>query len=104
MVNVTKAAAALLEAKREKHHIPETHGVRIYERADTGDHPRVRLAMTFVPKPETNDRRVEEHGLQFFLAPEVREPLQSLVIDATEQRPYRLRLRSQAESADVSAG
>jgi Fe-S cluster assembly iron-binding protein IscA len=93
MIHVTEAAVALLEQSRHDQQIPRSHGVRIYEQADHGDGPRLRLAVTFVAHPEKGDRRFEEHGTRFYVAPEMVLPLEDVIIDVTDPDWPHLELR-----------
>lgn len=94
MVRVSTTAVALLEESRRSQGIPESHGVRVYGEENQQGGMDVRLA--FTDDPEDGDHTVEEHGTEFFIAPEVVQPLEDSVIDVAGEDSQQLTLR-QAE-------
>lgn len=92
MVRVSTAAVALLEQSRSEQGIPDSYGVRISGQ----DNPQggLDIALAFTDDPEDEDDRLEAHGTQFFVAPEVSQPLEGTVIDAEGPDPQQLTLRS----------
>ena len=94
MIDISKAAIEYLKQKRSEDGPPVSHAVRVYPQAPGGEGPEVQLAMTFAADPEEEgDRRVEVNGICFYIAPEVTEALEGVVIDITTQ-PGRLGLRT----------
>lgn len=92
MVHVTTAAVRFLERKRGERQIPQSHGVRIYGRTGSGSHPP-QLAMTFASDPEEDDVELKQAGARFFIAPEIHQSVQGLVIDISARQDHKLRLR-----------
>lgn len=94
MVRVSTTAVALLEESRRSQGIPESHGVRVF--GEDNQQGGVNIRLEFTDDPEKEDHRLEEHGTQFFIAPEVVQPLENSVIDVAGEDSQRLTLR-QAE-------
>jgi Fe-S cluster assembly iron-binding protein IscA len=103
MVRVTQAAVALLEEKRHEHEVPESHGVRIYDRHGCGERPQAQLAMTFLAAPKPGDEEVKAHGTRLYIATRIKRSLRGLVIDRHKQQPHKLRLRKPKTRA-ISGG
>ncbi len=59
----------------------------------------MRIRLAFVDDPEQEDQHFEEHGTQFYVAPEVTQPLKDVVIDTTGQTPPQLVLRRNEPTA-----
>jgi Fe-S cluster assembly iron-binding protein IscA len=91
MVRVSTSAVALFEKTRRNQGIPESRGIRISGEVNQLGGVGIRLAFTDDPEPA--DLHLEEHGTQFFVAPEVAEPLEDSVIDVVEEDPQQLTLR-----------
>ena len=91
MVRVSNSAVALCEEIRRIQEIPESLGIRIFGEDNERGGMDIRLA--FTDDPEVADLHLEEHGTQFFVAPDVAEPLEDSVIDVAEQDPQQLTLR-----------
>ena len=91
MVRVSTSAVALFEKTRRNQGIPESRGIRISGKVNQEGGVDIRLAFTDDPEPA--DQHLEEHGTQFFVAPEVAEPLEDSVIDVVEEDSQELTLR-----------
>jgi Fe-S cluster assembly iron-binding protein IscA len=91
MVRVSNTAVALFEETRRNQGIPESYGVRIF--GEENQQGGVDIRLKFTDDPGLADQHVEEHGTQFFVAPEVAAPLEDSVIDVDEQDPHQLTLR-----------
>jgi Fe-S cluster assembly iron-binding protein IscA len=92
MVRVSDTAVALLEESRRSRGIRESHGIRIFGDHDSEGKMGIRLA--FIDDPQQDDDRIEEHGTEFYVAPEVNTPLAAAVIDVTGQDPPQLTIRA----------
>ena len=87
MVRISTSAVALIEEDRRKRGFPKSGCVRIFVE-DREDGPDIRMA--YVDDPESGDRKLEEHDTRFYLAPEVIQPLEGVIIDASKQDPPRI--------------
>lgn len=85
VVRVSTAAVALLEQNRSEQGISDTFGVRISGQANPMG--GLNIALAFTDDPDEEDHRLEAHGTQFYVAPEVSEPLEGTVIDAEGSEP-----------------
>ncbi len=91
MLRVSTSAVALLEENRRTQGVPPEHAIRIFGEGDGEGGIKVRMA--FVEDPIATDHALTEHGMQFYVAPEVSEPLDGLVIDTAQDAPEQLVLR-----------
>lgn len=91
MVRISSDAVALLEASRREQGIPESQGVRVYGEVDNEVGLQVRLA--FAEDPRQGEEVIEQDGTEFYIAPEVVEPLQDAVVDVAEEDRSQLVLR-----------
>lgn len=98
MLQVTDSAVSALEEARTGQGVPDDHGVRIGTVPDPNGQPAI--ALGFVETPQEGDQLVEEAGTQIFLAPELVEPLSTMVIDV-EDTPEgaQLAIRPQEDAA-----
>lgn len=79
MLQVSDAAAAVLEETRSAEELPETVGVRVFAQPDpSGD---MQVSLTFAEEPLPDDEVTEQAGTQVYIAPEVAEPLSDSVLD-----------------------
>ncbi len=90
MDRLSTSAATLTEESRRNQGIPETVGIRILAE-DREDGARMRTA--YVDNSGSGDRRLEEHGIDFYLAAETIQPLEEVVIEAGQQDPPQLVFR-----------
>lgn len=79
MLQVSDAAAAVLEETRSVQEFPDTSGVRIFAQPDPSG--EVQVSLTFAEEPLPEDEVTEQRGTQVFIAPEVAEPLSESVLD-----------------------
>lgn len=79
MLQVSDAAATVLDQTRANEELPESVGVRIFAQPDqTGE---MQVSLTFAEEPMPEDQVTEQAGTQVFIAPEVAEPLADSVLD-----------------------
>lgn len=93
MVRVSATAVEFLEESRESRGVPDSHGVRIFGQENQEGAMMVRLA--FTDDPDDRDQRIDQHGTDFYVAPEVVEPLGEAVIDMAPGEESQLMLRQQ---------
>lgn len=79
MLQVSEAAAAVLEETRSAEELPETVGVRVFAQPDPAG--EMQVSLTFAEGPQPEDQVTEQAGTQVFIAPEVAEPLSDGVLD-----------------------
>ena len=80
-----------MEESRRIQGVPESQGVRIFGEEDGTGGLQVRL--TFTEDPLEGDDVIEEQGVEFYVAPEVKEPLEDSIIDVAEEDTGRLAIR-----------
>lgn len=95
MVRISSGAVALLEESRREQGIPESQGVRVYGEFDSEVGLQVRLA--FTEDPRQGEEVIEQDGTEFYIAPEVVEPLQGAVVDVADEDGSQLVLRPEEE-------
>ncbi len=101
-VNVTRAAADVIELVREEHQVPEEFGVRLFPAGTRPDETTV--AIDFAATPSDGDEVSEQHGTMVFVAQDVASVLAHAELDAIRQgpsdgeRPLRLVLRARGDS------
>ena len=87
MVRISTYAVDLIEEDRRKKSVPPAQSVRIFA-DDQLEGPTLKMA--YVDHPEEGDSPLEEHGTEFFIAPEIVEPLKGVTIDAVDLAPPQL--------------
>ena len=90
MVYISTYAVALIEEDRLRKGIPPSQRVRI-SAGDRPGGPSIRMA--YVDSPQSGDRTLEEHGAEFYLAPDVTQPLKGVTVDAVDLDPPQLVFR-----------
>jgi Fe-S cluster assembly iron-binding protein IscA len=81
MVQVSATAVAVLEESRREQDVPDSHGVRLFgQRNEEG---RMMLRLTFTEDPHDRDQQMEQHGTEFYVASDVAESLQDVILDAS---------------------
>ena len=88
MLQVTSQAAATLTRAREKEGLPENFGVRIFAAPDpsTNAHQTTKTVygFGFVEGPRDGDAVGETDGTPYYVAPEVADSLDDVVLDVAE--------------------
>jgi Fe-S cluster assembly iron-binding protein IscA len=86
MLQVTSQAAATLTRAREKEGLPETFGVRIFAAPDptTNSHQSTVYGFGFVEEPRAGDAVGQTDGTPYYVAPEVADSLNDVVLDVAE--------------------
>jgi len=88
MLQVTSQAAATLIRAREKEGLPENFGVRIFAAPDpsTNSHQTQSTVygFGFVDAPKEGDAVGQTDGTPFYVAPEVADSLDDVVLDVAE--------------------
>src|SRR5215211_8203977 len=86
MLQLTSQAAQTLTRAREREGLPENFGVRIFAAPspDSNSHNRAVFGFGFVDGPQDGDEVGETEGTNYFVAPEVAEPLNDVVLDVAE--------------------
>ena len=88
MLQVTSQAAATLTRAREKEGLPENFGVRIFAAPDpsTNSHPTPSTVygFGFVDAPREGDAVGQTDGTPYYVAPEVADSLEDVVLDVAE--------------------
>lgn len=87
MVRISTYAVDLIEEDRRKKSVPPAHSVRIFA-DDQPEGPTLKMA--YVDHPEDGDSAIEEHGTEFFIAPEIVGPLKGVTVDAVDLDPPQL--------------
>ena len=102
MLQITHAAAELLNEIRREQEVPDDHGLRVF--AETSDADEVSIGLGFTETPAAGDQVTEQDGLKVFVAPEVAAPLTDAAIDVTPATngATRLVFRPQAEAEPAS--
>lgn len=81
MLQMTSKAAAMLSRARAQNGLPDHFGVRIAP--NTGD-TASRYRVGFVEGPAEGDAIGQAEGTSYYVAPEVAEPLDDVVLDVGE--------------------
>lgn len=99
MLQITPAAAALLNEVRRDQDVPDDHGLRVF--AETSNADEVTIGLGFTDSPADGDQVSEQEGMKVFVAPEVAAPLTDTTIDVTaaDNGAARLVFRPQVEAA-----
>jgi iron-sulfur cluster assembly protein len=99
VLQITHAAAELLNEVRQQQDVPEDHGLRVFAEAANPD--EVTIGLGFSASPADGDQVSEQEGMKVFIAPEVAEPLSDSAIDVTPggNGATRLVFRPQSEIA-----
>jgi Fe-S cluster assembly iron-binding protein IscA len=86
MLQVTSQAAATLNRAREKEGLPESFGVRIFAAPDpsANSHQTSVYGFGFVEAPQAGDAVGETDGTPYYVAPEVADSLNDVVLDVAE--------------------
>jgi Fe-S cluster assembly iron-binding protein IscA len=87
MLQVTSQAAATLNRAREKEGLPENFGVRIFAAPDptANSHQAASVyGFGFVEAPRDGDAVGETDGTPYYVAPEVADSLEDVVLDVAE--------------------
>ena len=86
MLQMTSQAAATLNRTREKEGLPEHFGVRIFAAPspETNSSQKAVFGFGFVDAPQEGDEIGEAEGTTYYVAPEVAEPLNDVVLDVAE--------------------
>ena len=88
MLQMTSQAAATLSRAREKEGLPEHYGVRIFANpgpeGNSNSSQRAVYGFGFVERPEAGDAVGEAEGTTYFVAPEVADSLNDVVLDVAE--------------------
>ncbi len=81
MLQMTQAAATLLNEIRSTSEIPAQAGVRVYP--EKLGESEVSIGVGFVDDPMPGDQVSEQEGIRLFVAPEIAGPLDATKIDVT---------------------
>jgi Fe-S cluster assembly iron-binding protein IscA len=88
VLQLTSQAAAILSHTREKEGLPENFGVRIFAAPDpsTNSHQTQSsvYGFGFVERPRDGDAVGETDGTPYYVAPEVADSLDDVVLDVAE--------------------
>ena len=86
MLQVTSQAAQTLNRAREKEGLPENFGVRIFAAPDpsANSHQASVYGFGFVEGPQDGDAVGQTDGTPYFVAPEVADSLDDVVLDVAE--------------------
>jgi len=86
MLQMTSQAAATLTRAREKEGLPEHFGVRIFAAPspETNSAQKAAYGFGFVDGPQEGDAIGEAEGTSYYVAPEVADSLDSVILDVAE--------------------
>ncbi len=86
MLQVTTQAAATLNQAKEKEGLPDHFGVRIFAAPapDSNSAQKTVFGFGFVDGPQDGDAVGETEGTSYFVAPEVVDALDDVVLDVAE--------------------
>lgn len=86
MLQVTSQAAQTLNRAREKEGLPESFGVRIFAAPDpsANSHQASVYGFGFVEGPQDGDAVGQTDGTPYFVAPEVADSLDDVVLDVAD--------------------
>lgn len=82
MLGITNRAAAFIDEARADRHLPDHYGVRIFGGAQNNGQGTVQIG--FSEQPLAGDDVSEAEGTRVFVAPEVTQAIDGLVLDVTE--------------------
>lgn len=86
MLQLTSQAAATLSRAREKEGLPEHFGVRIFAAPapDSNSAQKAVFGFGFVEAPQDGDAVGEAEEIPYYVAPEVADTLDDVVLDVAE--------------------
>ena len=86
MLQMTSQAAATLNRAREKEGLPENFGVRIFAAPDPSANSQQAsvYGFGFVDGPKAGDAVGQTDGTPYFVAPEVADSLEDVVLDVAD--------------------
>ena len=86
MLQVTSHAAEAITRTREKEGLPDHFGVRIFAAPAPSENSAQKavFGFGFVDGPQEGDAVGETDGTNYYVAPEVADELDDVVLDATE--------------------
>lgn len=86
MLQVTSQAAQTLNRAREKEGLPENFGVRIFAAPDptANSHQASVYGFGFVEGPQQGDAVGQTDGTPYYVAPEVADSLDDVVLDVAD--------------------
>src|ERR671918_463972 len=86
MLHVTSQAAETLNRAREKEGLPENFGVRIFAAPDPSANSQQATVygFGFVDGPQEGDAVGQTEGTPYYVAPEVADSLNDVVLDVAE--------------------
>jgi Fe-S cluster assembly iron-binding protein IscA len=88
MLQMTRQAAATLNRAREQEGLPEHFGVRIFAapgpESNSNSAGKAMFGFGFVDGPQDGDAVGETEGTSYYVAPEVAETLDNVVLDVAE--------------------
>lgn len=82
MLELTPTAAATLANLRSQSGLPDNFGVRVF-RSTTPDAPAA-VQFDLVAGPQEGDQIGKTEAVEFYVAPEVAQPLDNAVLDAVD--------------------
>ena len=82
LLKVSPSAVSALNEAREAQEVPESHGVRVFAQPDESG--QAALALAFAEEPAEGDAVTEQSGTEFYVAPELAEPLAESKLDVEE--------------------
>ena len=82
MLGITDRAAAFIDEARTQRHLPDHYGVRIFGGARMNGQGTVQIG--FSEQPLAGDDVNEAEGTRVFVAPEVTQAIDGLVLDVAE--------------------
>jgi Fe-S cluster assembly iron-binding protein IscA len=86
MLQVTSQAAQTLNRAREKEGLPENFGVRIFAAPDPSANSQQAsvYGFGFVERPQDGDAVGQTDGTPYYVAPEVADSLEDVVLDVAD--------------------
>ena len=86
MLQMTSQAAQTLNRAREKEGLPENFGVRIFAAPDPAEnsHQASVYGFGFVEAPQQGDAVGQTDGTPYYVAPEVADSLNDVVLDVAD--------------------
>ncbi|MFP4635328.1 MAG: hypothetical protein ACLFRD_05670 [Nitriliruptoraceae bacterium] len=82
LLQVSPSAVSALNEAREAQEVPDSHGVRVFAQPDESG--EAALALAFAEQPAEGDEVTEQSGTEFYVAPELAEPLAASKLDVEE--------------------
>jgi iron-sulfur cluster assembly protein len=98
MLQVSARAAAFVDEARRASGLPESAGIRLSTRGDTGGHA---LQVKLATAPDEGDDVVEREGANVFVAPELRELVSGRLLEL-EHRAEQPHLILRSRDGNVS--